>query len=388
MARGEDHAGWPGSGPVYAVLVAGAAVLALVEGPRTPLLVGCVLLALAPWGLLLAGRDLPQAAFAVLALAPVVPVVLVVGVGSALFFTTLAAARVASRSDRPAPVVGTTASTAALPFLSLLVPRDEQDLQGAVYFAFGALIGAFIGVCLRRATRLADELQLAQVRLARAAAREERHRIARDVHDLVGHSLTVVVLHVGGARRVLRADPGTAEEALADAERVCRESLDGMRAVVGLLREDGEDSRVFSLDLTELVGGYRSAGLPVLLRTSGAVDSLPLLVRVTLHRVVGEALANAARHGGPAGAVTVDVAVDAAGVVVRVTNACVGAPASGDSGGSGLVGLGERVAALGGAVCSGPEGGTWVLRCRLPVGGSAGRPEPLPAAATPVADGR
>ncbi len=89
-------------------------------------------------------------------------------------------------------------------------------------------------------TRLADELRAADAELADAAAREERHRIARDVHDLVAHSLTVVVLHVGGARRVLRSDPDAAEAALVEAERVSRESLDAIRGAVGMLRDDDE----------------------------------------------------------------------------------------------------------------------------------------------------
>ena len=160
-----------------------------------------------------------------------------------------------------------TAVVVVLPFTAFLLGFDEWDV-GAIYFAFGGAFSVLVGVLLRRSTRLADELRVADAELAEAAAREERHRIARDVHDLVAHSLTVVVLHVGGARRVLRSDPDAAEAALVEAERVSRESLDAIRGAVGLLRDDDEPE-VRSLDLERLVTTYRSAGLPVELDDRG-----------------------------------------------------------------------------------------------------------------------
>ncbi len=365
---------------VYAVIAVVSAGMALLEGPLvTPVVVGLVL-ALVPWVLVAAGAELPLAFFAVMALAPVVPVVAWSGVGSALFLTVAAASRVASRSDRRGLVAATTAAAAAVPFapfLGLLPPGVGEAERGAgsLYFAFGTVLGALVGLLLHRAAVLTDDLRLAHERLAEAAARQERQRIARDVHDLVAHSLTVVVLHVGGARRVLRTDPRAAEGALADAERVCRESLDGIRGVVGLLRSEHDERPVASLDLAELAGGYRAAGLPVTLRTSGSPESLPLGVRVTLHRVVQEALANAARHARAA-PVEVEVVVDDAGVDARVTNGRPDAdPASAGSGsgGYGLVGLRERVASQGGELTGGPDGGAWVVRCHLP------RHGPVPA---------
>jgi len=350
--------------------------MAVAEGPRTPLLLACVALALVPWALLVARRSLPLGLFAVLSIAPVVPVVLsATHVGGALFLTTAASSWIGSRADRPALVAATTAAAVALPLLPLVVPQGTDDI-GSVYFAFGNVLGVLVGLMVHRATRLADDLRAADARLSEAATREERHRIARDVHDLVAHSLTVVVLHVGGARRVLRADPTAAESALADAERVCRESLDGIRGVVGLLRDDDVEPRVLSLDLDELADGYRAAGLDVVSRTAGDPASLPLAVRVTLHRVVQEALANAARHAAPGTPVTVDVAVAETGVVARITNErpTGAAPAAQSTGGYGLLGLGERVAALGGALSSGPQDGAWVVACRLPLTSAVRQP--------------
>lgn len=315
------------------------------------------------------------------------PVVLVAGPSGALFLATTASCRVAGRTDRRGVVAATAVAVAVLPFASFLTGRGDR---GAVYFAFGSLFGMLSGVLLRRSQRLAGELQVADARLAEAASRAERQRIARDVHDLVAHSLTVVVLHVGGARRVLRADPAAAEGALADAERVCRESLDGVRGVVGLLRDDGADPRALSLDLGELAGAYRAAGLPVALRVDGDPAALPLVARVTLHHVVREALANAARHAGPGSAASVDVAVDAGGATARIANdrraaagASPAAPGGASSGGFGLVGLSERVASLGGQLHSGPRGDAWVVECRLPVAAAVQPVAAVPAGEAP-----
>ncbi|MEX5721759.1 sensor histidine kinase [Geodermatophilus maliterrae] len=381
---------------VHAGIAVVSAGMALVEGPPVVPVVVCLGLALVPWVLVAAGVDLPLAFFAVMAVAPVVPVVAWSGVGSALFLTTAAASRVASRSDRR-PLVGLTTLAAAAvpftPFAGLLPPGvgDAERGAGSLYFAFGTVLGVLVGILLHRAAVLTDELRVAHERLAEAAARQERQRIARDVHDLVAHSLTVVVLHVGGARRVLRTDPRAAEGALEEAERVCRESLDGIRGVVGLLRSERDERPVVSLDLAELARGYRAAGLPVEVRTSGDPGSLPLVVRVTLHRVVREALANAARHAGTA-PVEVRVVVGDAGVEARITNGRPDAgpdttdratadPAASGHGGFGLVGLRERVASLGGELTGGPDGGAWVVRCSLPRHGAArvaDRPAPSP----------
>jgi signal transduction histidine kinase len=364
----------PKTGPrgtdlVYAGIALIAAVLTVVGERFDPVLIVFVVLALVPWIPVVAGVAFPLPIFAALAIIPVVPVVALTGIGSGIFLSLAAASRVASRSDRRALVGLVTGIVVLLPFLPSLL-GFEWD-KGAVYFSFGALFSMLVGVLLRRSSRLAEELRLADAELAGAAARQERHRIARDVHDLVAHSLTVVVLHVGGARRVLRTDPDAAEKALRDAERVSRESLDAIRGVVGLLREDAE-SPVLSLDVERLVTTYRSAGLPVALRVDGAFESLPLVVRVTLYRVVQEALANVARHGTPGATVSVDVEIDEKSVVARIEND-LGSPSARPAPGGigyGLVGLEEQAASLGGELSSGPHGDTWVVECRLPLRGA------------------
>jgi signal transduction histidine kinase len=357
---------------IYAAIAALAGLLAVVEALHsTPWTVILVLVALVPWLLVVLGRPQPLRLFAVFALVPVIPVILLNHAGVVTFLTTAAASRVAARTDDRRFLLAVTAIVLVVPFLPAL-HGDDPWQYGAPYFAFGNLFGVLIGVLLRRANRLAAELRAADTRLAAAAAREERQRIARDVHDLVAHSLTVVVLHVGGARRVLRADPQAAEAALADAERVCREALDGIRGVVGLLRQE-DDRPGVSLDLDQLADSYRLAGRAVGLRADGDPATLPLAVRVALYRVVQEALANAARHTGRAEPIDVTIVVDAASAGARIANRLGrgGAAPQPSTGGYGLVGLREQVEALGGRLTGRPEGDAWVVECRIPLHVSA-----------------
>jgi signal transduction histidine kinase len=347
---------------IYAVVAAVAAALTFVESPKPLWCVAAVLVALVPWALVVTRREPPAWLFLALAVLPIVPVVLANDVGVVLFMTTAAASRFASRTDDLRLVVAATVLVATVALLPSLL-RDHGP-NGAGYFAFGDAFGVLVGVLLRRTNRLAERLREADASLVAARGREEQQRIARDVHDLVAHSLTVVVLHVGGARRMLRADPTAAEEALADAERVCRESLDGIRGVVGLLRDEDAPAGV-SLDLDALVGTYRAAGLEVASTIEGDPGGLPLAGRVVLYRVLQEALANAARYAPRPGAVVLAVRVDDAAATVRVENPR-GAPRP-SAGGFGLAGLREQVAAVGGELAGGPEGDRWVVACRLPV---------------------
>ncbi len=346
---------------IYAAVAGAAAVVAFLDPRNTPLTSLWIVIALLPWVAVLIRREPPLWLFAAVAILPVVPAVLVEGAGAVIFLTTAAASRVASRADDVWLVAATAVVATALPFSATLTLGVDP---GEAYFAFGTVFGVLVGLLLRRAMRLAAALRAAQARLADAAAREERTRIARDVHDLVAHSLTVVVLHIGGARRVLRADPEVAQQALADAERVCRESLDGIRGVVGLLR-DADDVPGLSLDVEQLVGTYRATGLPVVLTLDGEWSALPLAARVTLFRVVQESLANAARYGG--GATDVRVVVEAGAASASIASRPGASRPATSSGGYGITGLREQVAAMRGELSSGPDAGGWLVECRLPL---------------------
>jgi signal transduction histidine kinase len=126
------------------------------------------------------------------------------------------------------------------------------------------------------------------------------------------------------------------------------------------------------LDLDRLVTTYRAAGLPVALNITGAAEHLSLPLRLTLYRVVQEALANAARHSARGTSAAVEIGIDGHAVVARVTNGFTAAAAN-EPGpeGYGLIGLREQTASVGGQLTSGPEGDAWVVECKLPIRGAA-----------------
>lgn len=369
---------------VIAAAVALAAAAVTVVGVRAdPFVTACLVIALIPWALIVARRPLPLAVFTPIALAPLVAIVLADGIDGSLFIATAVATRVASRTDSRAAVVATTVAAIGLGFLGPLSGHEPN--VGSVYFAFGDLFGVLCGSQVRRIVRLTRDLGVAERRLDAAVIDAERRGLARDVHDLVAHSLTVVVLHIGGARRLLRSDVGAAEAALLDAERVGRESLDGVREVVGLLRDDAP--REPAMDVAGLIETYRAAGVridPVV----ADLDGLPLVQRVTAARVLRESLANAARYGAPGAPVSVRIAVDGEALAVRVANRRV--PGTGRVGGFGLQGLREQVTAAGGSLTGGPEQDDWLVRCRLPLparvdGSGESTPEPADDASMPRA---
>ena len=160
---------------VYAGIALVAAVLAVVGAQFHPAVIVAMLIALVPWALLVFGVDLPQPAFAAISIIPVIPVIALSEIGAALFLSLAAASRLASRSDDRWLVGTVTVVILVLPFVPFLF-GVEWDV-GAIYFAFGGAFSVLVGVLLRRATRLADELRAAEGELAVAAAREERHRI-------------------------------------------------------------------------------------------------------------------------------------------------------------------------------------------------------------------
>ena len=143
------------------------------------------------------------------------------------------------------------------------------------------------------------ELERARRALAEQAVAEERRRIARELHDLAGHTLAAMLLHVTGARHVLRRDLDDAERALADAESVGRASLDQIRATVAALRTDerGTDPALAgSADLESLVEEYRRAGIKIAATISPGVAELVGPTGMAVHRITRESLANVARH--------------------------------------------------------------------------------------------
>jgi signal transduction histidine kinase len=220
---------------------------------------------------------------------------------------------------------------------------------------------------VRREQALVAQLRAAQAGLADRARAEERNRIARELHDVIAHSLTVSLLHLASARMAVRFDPADAERALAEAERLGRASLDEVRATVGLLKADGgaDEGPAAPLPgmtgIPDLVERFRAAGAPVTLTVDGDADAVPATTGLAVYRIVQEALTNAAKHAGGA-PVTVTVAVGA-DVGVRVDSA--GRPRHGH--GLGMDSMRERAESLGGTLTAGPGGRGWLVSAALPL---------------------
>jgi signal transduction histidine kinase len=243
----------------------------------------------------------------------------------------------------------------------------EPDPGWASWIAgttFGA-IGCWLG---RRQRDLADRLRTAQAELAEAARAEERTRIAREVHDVVAHSLTVSLLHVSGARLALAdGDAVEAEESLAEAERLGRAALGEVRQAVGVLHHGtpGTAAPLPGIDQVErLVATVRGAGLPVAFAVRGSLEGLPATTGLAIYRILQEALTNSLRHA-PGSPTTALIAV--AGIQVEVTVANEGVDADATRGtGVGLQGMRQRAEALGGTFTAGPVAGGWRVHATLP----------------------
>jgi signal transduction histidine kinase len=258
---------------------------------------------------------------------------------------------------------------AAIP-LAAIEPGQPFSLSDAGFIVIFSL-GPFAAGRLVR-VRNARERGLVAERdtRARAAVAEERGRIARELHDVVAHAISVMVLQARGGRRMLDEDPAQTRDALGVIERSGEQALSEMRRLLGLLRESDDGLALAPQPglarLGELVAGVTASGLPLEVTVEGEPFGLPPGVDVSAYRIVQEALTNALKHAGPArGQVIVRYAPDAVELEVRDDG-----PGTGNGGGSGhgLAGIRERVAVYGGDFESGrrPEGG-YAVRARLPL---------------------
>jgi signal transduction histidine kinase len=226
----------------------------------------------------------------------------------------------------------------------------------------------FAGSAVRGRQGRITELEAGRERDAAAAVREERSRIARELHDIVAHAVSVMVVQIGGARHTMRTDLGVAEESMQLAEAAGREALSEMRRLVGLMREDDPttDPTPGISDLPSLAERFRRAGLPVALEVDPAVGELAAGVDLAAYRTVQEGLTNALKH---AGEVPTEVALKRRGdrLEIEVRNHAGRASANGNGGGHGLIGLRERVGLYGGRMDAGREGDGFALRVELPL---------------------
>ncbi|MEM9201447.1 MAG: sensor histidine kinase [Actinomycetota bacterium] len=222
---------------------------------------------------------------------------------------------------------------------------------------------------LERNAAHAEAQRLAE---ARHAVADERTRIARELHDVVAHSMSVMVVQAGAARRVIATNPAQAADALAAIEATGRESLDEMRRILGVLRSDDEQLELAPApsidDFGRLVDHCEQAGLPVELMIEGDPVALPASLELSAYRIVQESLTNTLKHAGPARA-TIALTYGEDELRVRVHDDGRGAAATTTGAGQGLVGMRERVEAFGGSLAAGPKaGGGYAVTAVLPIG--------------------
>jgi signal transduction histidine kinase len=303
----------------------------------------------------------------------VVPIVFVVGeqlvLEPMLFLTVTMVMYIAAEVRSTARAAAIAAFAAVSPWVIAHWLAPEEDI-GWPPWVMAHVFMFVLGRLIYHYKEVIAQLDQARQALAEQAVAEERRRIARELHDLAGHTLAAMLLHVTGARHVLRRDLGDAERALADAESVGRASLDQIRATVAALRTDerGTDPALAgSADLDALVDEYRRAGIEIATAISPDVAVLAGPTGTAVHRITREALANVARH---APGNTVEVRAGLVGGDVRLVVADHGRAASApdpNSGHFGLIGMGERARAIGGHLDAGATADGWRVDARLPV---------------------
>jgi signal transduction histidine kinase len=240
--------------------------------------------------------------------------------------------------------------------------QTAQNLT-TTYFSFG--LAWLIGDNLRVRRAYTKELESRAVELEREreeravrAVVEERARIARELHDVVAHYVSVMVVQAAGARRVAEKDPATASLALEAVESAGRTALAEMRRMLEVLRTDdpGTGPQPGLGDLDRLIGQVRNVGLPVSLKIEGDSCCLPAAMDLAAYRIIQEALTNTVKHGGKASAsVTVRYLPDTLEIEVVDDGRGAAAPLIASSeGGHGLIGMHERVALFGGRLQAGP----------------------------------
>ncbi len=249
-------------------------------------------------------------------------------------------------------------------------------LDDVVLYLCLIVLGLPVGITTRIQAELLVKQWEMQADLAEHAATDERRRIAREVHDVIAHSLAVTLLHVTGARRALQQDRDVddAVEALRDAERLGRQAMADIRSTVGLL-EDGPSGVAPEpgvTDIPTLIADFVQAGMQVSFRTDGPQDLVSPAVGLALYRIAQESLTNVAKHA-PSATAQVGLLISPDAASLSVVNEVPAAVASASRDGRGLAGMRQRVQLLGGVVDAGPCRQGWSVRADIPL-----TDEPLP----------
>ncbi|MCP2093596.1 MULTISPECIES: sensor histidine kinase [Actinosynnema] len=248
----------------------------------------------------------------------------------------------------------------------------------APVLGFSWALGEFVGARHAYHSELEQRLRLLELergQQARIAVGEERSRIARELHDVVAHAVSVMVVQADGAGYAIRTQPELAEAAVRTISDTGRQALAELRRLLGVLRsEDGSGTQWAPQpgagDLRELTETLRASGLPVTLVVNGDLGALPAGLGLGVYRIVQEALTNTLKHAGSGASAVVRVDCGPERVRIEVVDDGFGTPHDlvELSGGNGLIGMRERAGVLGGLLEAGPNpGGGWRVRVDLPL---------------------
>ena len=261
--------------------------------------------------------------------------------------------------------------------VSLTLVNFMTTSANVFYLAAAWMLGDLVRTRRAREATLeaqADELRAVQAERAARAVRDERVRIARELHDVVAHHVSVMGVQAGAARHVMRARPEAVPELLATIESSSRQAVAELQQMLGLLREDdtpGTDPQPTLAGLDQLVDQMRDAGLEVRADLDGTVGTLPPGVDLSAFRIVQEALTNTLKHAGPGTTATVGVVRRHQAIEIVVTDDGRGERTGNGQHagpGHGLVGMRERVSLLGGELKAGKRpGGGFEVRAWLPL---------------------
>ncbi|GJJ20754.1 hypothetical protein MTY414_44270 [Mycolicibacterium mageritense] len=258
--------------------------------------------------------------------------------------------------------------------IALLLAASNLHRLDNVALYLGILgMGWLVGYLMRIQQQLMEQQQRAQAALATHAAADERRRIAREVHDVIAHSLSVTLLHLTGARRGLQQDRDIddAVEALEQAERLGRQAMTDIRRTVGLL-----DAAPMNMapepgieDIPGLVDDFVQAGLNLTFEASGSTESVSAGAGLALYRIVQESLANVAKHA-PDAQSSVTLRISRTSATLTVVNKLPVAVAAACTEGRGVRGMRQRVERLGGIISIGPSSDGWAVRANIPLNDS------------------
>jgi signal transduction histidine kinase len=297
------------------------------------------------------------------------PLGIVLGLASYLL-----AARLPRRVSIPAAAAAAAGVGAALiyaAFTARHAPVDGVAVEG--FLAAGWFIGDSTAARRRYLAGLAEQAkkeQAADAERARQQVREERVRIARELHDVVAHTLAVITVQAGVGRRLMAKRPEEARTALESIETIGRTAQEELRVVLGLLRDEEHRTAALApaprlVDVKDLVDTVRASGTLVDLYLSGTDRPLSTALELSVYRVIQEALTNVVKHA-PGAKATVDLAVTDHEIRLDVTDD--GDPADQQQPGLGIVGMRERIAAFGGRLTAGPlTSGGFRVTAQIPI---------------------